>query len=370
LCDFGDVLAGDQPRYNATDHQEKGDFSMKPLRFAVFGTGFWSRFQIPAWKEVGGVECVAAYNRTRPRAEAVAREFGIPAVYDDPEALFANERLDFVDIITDVDTHPRFVELAARHKVPVICQKPMAPTLARAEAMVRQCAEAKVPFFIHENFRWQTPLREAGRLLHEGAIGEPFRARVDMISGFPVFVNQPFLKDLEQFIITDLGSHTLDVARYLMGEMKSVYCRTRRIHKDIKGEDVATIVMESQTGAHVVVEMAYAGTPLERERFPQTFLFIEGTEGSLEVGPDYWVRLTTKSGTHIRRCPPPRYAWADPAYDVVHASIVPCNANVLRDLRGEGRAETRAEDNLQTVRLVFASYDSAASHQSVALPAI
>jgi predicted dehydrogenase len=46
-----------------------------------------------------------------------------------------------------------------------------------------------------------------------GAIGKPFRGRIDMLSGFPVFVNQPFLKQLEQFIITDLGSHTLDVAR-------------------------------------------------------------------------------------------------------------------------------------------------------------
>ena len=36
-----------------------------PLRFAVFGTGFWARFQLAAWREVGGVECVALYNRTR-----------------------------------------------------------------------------------------------------------------------------------------------------------------------------------------------------------------------------------------------------------------------------------------------------------------
>jgi predicted dehydrogenase len=59
--------------------------------------------------------------------------------------------------------------------------------------------------------------------------------------------------------------------------------------------------------------------------------------------------------------PPPRYAWADPRYDVVHASGVPCNANLLRALRGEGPAETTAEDNLKTLRLVFAAYDAAAS---------
>jgi D-apiose dehydrogenase len=64
-----------------------------------------------------------------------------------------------------------------------------------------------------------------------------------MISGFPVFNNQPFLKELEQFILTDLGSHTLDTARFLFGEASSLYCQTRRIHADIRGEDVATIMM-------------------------------------------------------------------------------------------------------------------------------
>jgi predicted dehydrogenase len=53
------------------------------LRFAIAGTGFWSRFQLAAWRELKGAECVALYNRTRGKAEALAREFGIPAVYDD-----------------------------------------------------------------------------------------------------------------------------------------------------------------------------------------------------------------------------------------------------------------------------------------------
>jgi predicted dehydrogenase len=62
---------------------------------------------------------------------------------------------------------------------------------------------------------------------------------------------------------------------------------------------------------------------------------------------------------------PPRYAWADPAYDVVHASIVPCNADLLKALKGEGPAETTGEDNLKTVRLVFAAYESAADKKVI-----
>lgn len=77
--------------------------------------------------------------------------------------------------------------------------------------------------------------------------------------------------------------------------------------------------------------------------------------------------MTTAAGTHARRYPPPRYASADPAYDLMHASIVPCNANILGARRGEAPAETTGADNLRTVRLMFAAYESAASGQAVVL---
>jgi predicted dehydrogenase len=336
--------------------------TQKNLRFAIFGTGFWARYQLAAWRELEGVECVALYNRTKSKAEKLAQEFDVPNVYDDAEELLAKEQLDFIDIITDVDTHPKFVEMAAVCKIPVICQKPMAPTLEVARQMVQTCRDANVPFFIHENWRWQTPIQEIKRVLDSRIIGTPFRARIDMISGFPVFVNQPFFKELEEFIITDLGSHTLDVARFLFGEAQSVYCQTQQVHKDIKGEDAATIMLKMHSGPTVLVEMAYAENYLEKDRFPETVIFVEGSEGSLELTLDYWIRTTTKDGTYARRTPPSRYDWADPAYDLVHASIVPCNADLLGAIRGEHEAQTTAEDNLKTVELVFASYESARSN--------
>jgi len=331
------------------------------------GTGFWSLYQIPAWYEVGGVQPVAAYNRTVSRAEQVSRQFGIPRVYADAEELLQKERdnLDFVDIITAVETHAPLVSLAAQFRLPVICQKPMSTDLASAEKMVAECQQAGVPLYIHENWRWQAPMRALKQALDTGAAGKPFRARIDMLSGFPVFENQPFLKELEQFILTDLGSHTLDTARFLFGEAKTLYCQTRKVHRDIKGEDVASVVMSMGEDVSVTVNMAYAGNVLEREAFPQTFVFVECERGSIELSQDYWLRTTTAAGTLLKRVPPPRYAWADPAYEVVHASIAACNANLLAALKGEAAAETTGEDNLKSVRLVFASYDSANQDQVI-----
>lgn len=333
---------------------------MRNLRFAVVGTGFWARYQLAGWRELPGAECVALCDRQRDRAERMARDFGVPAVYDDPQEMLEREQLDFLDIITDVNTHAPLVRLAAAHRLPVICQKPMAATLAEAAEMVRVCRESNTPFYAHENWRWQTPLRQLKDDLTRGVIGQPFRARIHFCSSFPVFDNQPFLKDLEQFILTDIGSHILDVARFLFGEARTLYCRTHRIHKEIKGEDVATVMMTMDNGMTVICEMSYASRT-EHEHFPETYVVIEGEKGSLELGPNYRLCLTTEAGSCVKRYPPPRFSWVDPAYELVQASIVPCNANLLAALRGEAQAETTGEDNLRTVQLIFASYESAQS---------
>jgi D-apiose dehydrogenase len=335
-------------------------------RFAVIGCGFWSQFQIAAWKGLEGVELVAVYNRTKGNAEKIAKRFNVPKVYDSAEELFQNEKLDFVDIITDVGTHEKFVALAVKYGVPVICQKPMAPDYETAKRMVEDCEKADIPFFIHENWRWQLPIRAVKEKLNEGIIGKPFRARITYSNSFPVFDNQPFLAELEQFILTDIGTHILDVARFLFGEVKSLYCQTAKVHKHIKGEDAASVALKMESGMHCNVEVSYA-SKVEHDRFPETFIMIEGEEGSIELAPDCWVRVTTKARTLSNRIQIPYYPWVDSRYALVHTSIVEENRDLLSALEGKKQAETTGEDNLKTLRLVYAAYESAANNSVVAI---
>ncbi len=338
---------------------------MRSLRFAMFGSSFWARFQLAAWKELEGAECVAVYNRTASRGEAFARDFGVPACYTDPEQLLSKEKPDFIDVVTYPFTLSGFVHLAAAHRTPVITQKPMAPTLEVARENLRVCREARIPYLIHENWRWQAQLRELKRILCSGAIGAPFRARISMVSAYPVFRNEPHLKDLEEFILTDMGTHILDIARFYFGEAQSLYCQTHRVHPDCKGEDVATVMMLMGGKTTVSCELGYPEHHVEHEYFPQTMIFVEGDRGTAEIARDYWVRVTNEAGTHARRFPPAAYPWADPDYHVVHSSIVPCNANLLGALRGDVAPETTGEDNYKTLELVFAAYDSARSGQVI-----
>ncbi len=166
---------------------------------------------------------------------------------------FKNEKLDFVDIITDVDTHSHFVKMALENGIKyIICQKPMAPDFETALKMVNLCKASGARLYVHENYRWQAPVRRFKQIIDSGVIGKPFKARVSFLSGFPVFDNQPFLRELDHFILTDMGSHVFDVVRFLFGECESLWCQTKAVNKGIKGEDLAVIMMEMANGMPVI----------------------------------------------------------------------------------------------------------------------
>jgi predicted dehydrogenase len=341
----------------------------RTLRFVVFGAGFWTRCQLAGWREVGGVECVGIFNRTRSRAEAIALDFGIPAVYDDPGRMLAETAPDFVDNITEIGGHLPLSLLCAKRRIPTICQKPLAPTLRAARDIVGAFDRTRTPFFVHENWRWQAPLRRIRAILSAATIGTLLRGRLTMTSGYDVFANQPTLAELEQFILTDLGTHLLDVARVLFGEARTLYCRTSRtLAPGVKGDNLATVLMTmGEPSTQVTVELGYARTPLEpsrREVFPQTLALIEGAKGSIELDADYVIRVTTRKGTQVSRHAPPRYAWVDPRYEVAQAAIVPCCEDLLAGLHGRG-GETTGHDNLKMLALVFGAYESARTNRAL-----
>ena len=340
---------------------------MRNLRFAVFGCGFWAKFQVGAWSEIPGVELVALYNRTLSKAKALADLYRVPGTYDDAEELLRNEKLDFVEIITDVDTHARFTELAVMHGIKnVICQKPMAPSFEEAKRMVDLCRNAGVNLYIHENYRWQAPIRRFREIMDSGIIGAPFKARLSFLSGFPVFDNQPFLAELDKFIITDMGSHILDVTRYLFGEAETLWCQTRSVSPGIKGEDLAVVTMEMKNGMPVYAEMSYASI-VEHDSFSTVFILVEGNKGSIYLGPGFEIRTTTRKETRSEVVKFPSYPWADPDYIVNHESGIPLCRNILADMLRQGKAENTGADNFETVRLVWASYQSAATGELVRL---
>ena len=338
----------------------------KDLSFAVIGCGFWAQYQIAAWKELEGAHLVAVCDQDDEKAQQTAKKFGVPRHYTDAKTMLEKESLDFVDIITNVNTHATFTQLAARHQLPAICQKPFAPDLETARQMIMAHRATGVPLFVHEIFRWQAPLRQVKAILDAGEIGKVFKGRVSFCSAFPVYDNQPFLAELDRFILADIGSHVLDMVRFLFGEALNLRCLTQRVNPDIAGEDVANVLLEMRNGVHCYAEMSYASV-LEKEAFPQTLVLVEGSEGSVRLDHNYRITVTTREGSTRKTAAPKKYSWVNPDYALVQSSMVDINRDFLTALQTDTLPETTATDNYRTLQLVYECYRSAKMKQVITL---
>ncbi|MCI0717690.1 MAG: Gfo/Idh/MocA family oxidoreductase [Acidobacteria bacterium] len=329
------------------------------LRFAVIGVGFWAQFQIGAWKELPGARLVALCDRDFAKARAAAERFGVPKVYGDAGEMLRSEPLDFVDVAVGPEAHEQLVLLAARHHKAVICQKPMAFELAACERMVAACRDAGIPFLIHENFRWQTPMRRVKALLDSSIIGRPFRAHIQFSHGdIALFESQPYLFTQPHFALYDMGPHLLDLPRFFFGEPQTLYAREFHLDLRFAGEDIVSVMLGyDRLTCHC--ELTWRTTDYE--------VFVEGESGTVKWGADGKLTISTEAGTTTDVLTPRYYAWSDPRYGFAHPSIVDTNADLLAALRGEAAAATTGDDNLKTMKLLFAALRSAATNTVVQL---
>ncbi|KQQ80595.1 Gfo/Idh/MocA family oxidoreductase [Aureimonas sp. Leaf324] len=333
---------------------------MSELRGALIGCGFFARNQMHAWDDIPGVSIVAICDRDEARLAEMGEAFGIARRFTDAAAMLREVRPDFVDIATTAPSHRALVELAASMKIPVICQKPIAPTIDDARAMVDACEVAGVPLMIHENFRWQSPIQAVRRVLDTGEIGAPFFGRVSFRSAYDVYAGQPYLAEGERFIIEDLGIHALDIARFLFGDVARITARTTRVNPRIRGEDVATMLLDHEAGFPSVVDCSYA-TRLETERFPQTLVEIDGAAGTIRLDEGYRLTVTGPVGTRHEDVSPPLLPWASRPWHNIQESVALIQHHWVETLRAGAEPATSGPDNLKTFALVEAAYRSAAS---------
>lgn len=337
---------------------------MAKFKGALIGCGFFAVNQMHGWKDLADVEIVAICDRDPERLRIVGAQFGVSRRYQSAEQMFIDGGFDFVDIATTVNSHRALVELAANHRIPAICQKPFAPTLDDAKAMVAAADKADIPLMIHENFRWQTPILAVRAVLDSGAIGSPFWGRVSFRSGFDVFSGQPYLAKGKRFIIEDLGIHCLDIARYLFGDVARMTARTRRVNPDIAGEDVATMLLDHEIGVTAIVDVSYA-SKLPEEPFPETFVEIDGDRGTLRLGKDYRLVIHGPEGTEQTVVAPHLLPWASRPWHNIQEGVALIQKHWIERLAEGREPDTSGRDNLKTFALAEAAYLSAERGETI-----
>jgi D-apiose dehydrogenase len=307
---------------------------MQELRGALIGCGFFAVNHMHGWRDAKGASIVAICDQNAGRLDAIGEQFNIAACYDDARKMLEEVRPDFVDIATTVSSH-----LAA-------------------------CAKAQVPLMVHENFRWQSAMLKVKQVLQSGTIGKPFWGRVSFRSAYNVFSGQPYLAEGERFIVEDLGIHALDIARFLFGDVHSLSARTARVNSNIKGEDVATVLLDHENGVTSVVDCSYA-TKLETEAFPETLIEIDGTEGTIRLAQGYKLTVTNADGSSQQDISPTVLSWASKPWHNIQESVALIEQHWIDCLKSGTEPATSGRDNLQTLALVEATYESASTKQTV-----
>jgi predicted dehydrogenase len=331
----------------------------------VIGCGFYAQNHLNAWRDLGdAVEIATVCDVDASKAKTAAAKFDVPKTYGDARRMLEAEKLDFVDIITTMPTHRELVLLAASLKTPTIVQKPFAPTWDDCAAMVAAFDKAGLPLMVHENFRWQAPMIEAKKLLDEGAIGQITWGRVNWRTAYDIYAGQPYLAKETRFILLDIGVHTLDLARWLMGEVDRVYCETQSLKPGIAGEDAATCMLRHRSGAVSVVDFSYAARR-DPDPFPESLLEIEGRRGSLVVSPGLALTLHADGKTAKHSLRTPLLSWTSEPWHISQESVRNIQRHWLECLKAGREPDTSGRDNLKTYALVEAAYESAATHRAV-----
>jgi predicted dehydrogenase len=324
----------------------------KRLRIGLIGAGMVSRHHLIAWADIADqARVIAIADPSRENAARRADEFGISNIYADAEAMLGGTGLNAVDIAAPRQFHAPLVRLAAKHCLPVLCQKPLAPNLREA---IELAAEVKdqTRLMVHENWRFRGYYRDAAAWLREDRIGNVKQAQLTLLtSGVlpgpdglrPALERQPFMRGEKRMLVAEVLIHHLDTLRMLLGPLKVTAAGLSRTYSEMAGEDGAVIQMKAERGAAVTVFASFAAHGFPAAQVDR--LDILGATGSIRLdGPQLIC------------------AGASPAakrYDLAveyQASYNRTIAHFVHSVSDDTPFETAPEDNIETLRLVEDCY--------------
>ena len=335
-------------------------------RIVMVGAGYWSQFQVEGWRDAG-TPLVAICNRSAAPAEALAKRYGVPKVYGDLQAMLDAEKPTLVDVCLPPAAQAPAVRAAIARGLPTICQKPFGNDLREAEALTETAEAAGVPLVIHENFRFTPWFRECKRLIDGGFFGRvhgiTFRLRPGDGQGPSAYLDrQPYFQQMPEFLVRETAVHFIDTFRFLMGEVRAVTARLRKLNPVIAGEDAGLLIFEfddERTGL-------FDGNRLndhvaENHRRTMGEMWLEGERGVLRLDGDARLWWKPHGG------PEAEHPYHPGGPGVFGGASLALQAHVLAYLR-EGKAlENAAREYLNNLHVQAATYHSHASGRRVSM---
>lgn len=329
------------------------------IRVATAGTGYFSQFHYEAWTRMDDAEIVAVFNRTEKNARRTAESYGIPHVFTDLDKMLEVAKPDLLDIITPPVTHLDYIRAAAKHRIPMICQKPFCQTLDEAEQAVRIAEAADTLLVVHENFRFQPWYGEVKRLLETGALGAPyeiaFRLRPGDGQGQRAYLDrQPYFRTMDRLLVHETAIHLIDTFRYLMGDVREVYARLTRLNPVIAGEDAGVILFDFATGTRGVFDgNRLVDHAAQNRRLTMGEMLIEGSDAVLRLDGDGRLFLRRHGENDENELP---YAWENRGF--AGDCVFRLQRHVVDHLMGRGDIMNTGRDYLANLVVEQTVYES------------
>lgn len=339
----------------------------RPIRIALVGCGRIARNHFDALAKIPELQLVAVCDTVPERAEAAGVEFGVPW-FTSYEKMLADVTSDAVVIATPSGLHPQHGMLAAKAGRHVISEKPMAISLAAADALVQTCDDNNVHLFVVKQNRLNPPIVLLKRAIDRGRFGRIYMANCTVRWTRPQeYYDQAPWRGTWEFdggAFMNQASHYVDLIQWLVGPVESVMAKTATLARRIEAEDSGVAVLRFRSGALGTIEVTMLTYPKNLEGS----ITILGEKGTVKIGGtavnkvEHWQfadyddddKLVEQANTN----PPSVYGFGHEGY----------YRNVVSVLRGKARPDTDGRAGRKSLELILGIYESAKTGHDVPLP--
>lgn len=256
-----------------------------PFRVALVGCGRISlrHSELLGGGHVAGAALAAVCDVVPERANTVAAKYGVPA-FTEMHEMMQRVRPDAVAVLTESGNHAAHTIALAPYGAHIIVEKPMALTLADADAMIRAVDAAGAKLFVVKQNRFNVPVVKTRAALEEGRFGKLVMGSVRVRwCRRQDYYDQAAWRGTWAFdggVLTNQASHHIDLLEWMMGEVESVYAMSRTALAKIEAEDTAVATLRFRNGALGIIEATTATRPTDLEGS----LSILGSGGTVVIG--------------------------------------------------------------------------------------
>ena len=243
---------------------------------AIIGAGFIAaKKHLPAWCRLRrGLRVVAICDFDRARADAVSRQFGVPAAYDDVEQMLAMERPDFVDVCTPPSTHADIAVAALKVDSNALIEKPLATTVRDCGRIIEAERRSKGRVGVAHTELFHPRVIEARKRIKRGEIGDLTGMRIFYSTPVALWTTDPdhFAHRLPGGSIGETGPHAAYLSQAFIGPIRDIRVQGRKIlpeypwspfedyRLELVGDHVSSSVVLTYTSKHSAFLLELWGT--------------------------------------------------------------------------------------------------------------